>query len=91
MEGTPKSVLEALASGRRVIATAVGGVPDVITDDVFGELVPPHDTRALADALIRAVARPYEPAAVAAAAAIPSWDESAGVLHGALVQALGRR
>jgi glycosyltransferase involved in cell wall biosynthesis len=91
MEGTPNSVLEALASGRRVIATAVGGVPDVITDDVFGELVPPHDTRALADALIRAVARPYEPAAVAAAAAIPSWDESAGVLHGALVQALGRR
>ncbi len=42
IEGTPNVVLEALASGRRVVATAVGGVPDVVTSEALGALVPPH-------------------------------------------------
>ena len=47
-EGTPNVVLEALASGRRVVATAVGGVPDLITSDTLGSLVPAGDPDALA-------------------------------------------
>ena len=54
-EGTPNVVLEALASGRRVIATSVGGVPDLITSPILGCLVPPRDPDALADALVIAL------------------------------------
>jgi glycosyltransferase involved in cell wall biosynthesis len=49
-EGTPNSLIEAMAHGRPIIATAVGGVPDVVTPDV-GMLVPPGDVGALAAAM----------------------------------------
>src|SRR5262249_18452745 len=61
VEGTPNVVLEALASGRRVVASAVGGVPDLITSPTLGVLVPPRDPDALADALMTALHAPYDP------------------------------
>jgi glycosyltransferase involved in cell wall biosynthesis len=50
-EGTPVSAIESLAAGRPVVATRVGGVPDVVRDGVDGYLVEMGDTRALADRL----------------------------------------
>jgi glycosyltransferase involved in cell wall biosynthesis len=52
-EGTPVSVIEALAAGRPVVATSVGGVPDVVAEGIDGFLVEPGDTVALAERLER--------------------------------------
>ncbi|MDX6369089.1 MAG: hypothetical protein QOG93_591 [Gaiellaceae bacterium] len=50
-EGTPVSAIEALAAGRPVVATRVGGVPDVVRDGEDGFLVEAGDTDELADRL----------------------------------------
>jgi glycosyltransferase involved in cell wall biosynthesis len=52
-EGTPVSAIEALAGGRPVVATRVGGVPDVVRDGIDGFLVEPGDVDAMADRLAR--------------------------------------
>jgi glycosyltransferase involved in cell wall biosynthesis len=52
-ENLPHAAVEALAVGTPVVATAVGGVPEVVTDGVNGLLVPPLDAAALAGALRR--------------------------------------
>ncbi len=57
-EGTPVSVIEALAAGRPVVATAVGGVPDVVREGVDGFLVEPGDLDGLAERLERLAADP---------------------------------
>jgi glycosyltransferase involved in cell wall biosynthesis len=52
-EGTPVSVIEALAARTPVVATRVGGVPDVVREGEDGFLVETGDTEALADRLAR--------------------------------------
>ena len=52
-EGTPVSAIEALAAGRPVVATSVGGVPDVVRDGEDGYLVEAGATDELADRLAR--------------------------------------
>jgi glycosyltransferase involved in cell wall biosynthesis len=51
-EGTPVSAIEAMAAGRPVVATRVGGLPDLISDRKTGVLVPPRDPTALAAAVL---------------------------------------
>jgi glycosyltransferase involved in cell wall biosynthesis len=54
-EGLPAALLEALAVARPVVATTVGGIPDVIRDAQHGLLVPPAQPKALAPAIARAL------------------------------------
>lgn len=51
-EGISNTILEAMASGLPVVATAVGGNADLVEDGVSGRIVPPGDVPALAQALI---------------------------------------
>jgi glycosyltransferase involved in cell wall biosynthesis len=52
-EGMGRVVVEAFCRGRPVLASRVGGIPDLVEDGVNGVLVEPHDTNGLAEALVR--------------------------------------
>ncbi len=86
-EGTPNVVLEAFAMGRRVVASAVGGVPDLIARPELGALVAPRDPVAFAAAVTAALRMPYDGAEVAALGARGGWAASAAALHRVLVDA----
>ena len=67
-EGMPNVVLEAMAAGRAIVATRVGGIPEAIRDGQTGRLVPPGDAGALAAAIVEAIDSPERRRAWGAAA-----------------------
>ncbi|MGH9329001.1 MAG: glycosyltransferase, partial [Vicinamibacterales bacterium] len=58
VEGMPNAVLEAMATGLPVAATAVGGTPEAVVQERTGLLVPPSNPAVLAAALLRLVSEP---------------------------------
>jgi glycosyltransferase involved in cell wall biosynthesis len=85
-EGVPNVVLEALASGRPVVASNVGGIPEVHPGNVAGALVPPTDEKALADALQRTLLSPVEPERIAALVSGHTWGANAERVLGRLAR-----
>lgn len=67
-EGLPMALLEGMAEGLAVVATDMGGVPDVVTHGVDGLLVPPGDAAALGAAIRTLVEQPARRAELARAA-----------------------
>jgi glycosyltransferase involved in cell wall biosynthesis len=57
-EGLPITILEAMAAGKPVVATAVGGIPEVVRDGETGLLAPPSDPGRLAEAVLRLLEAP---------------------------------
>ncbi len=55
-EGFPHVILEAMSLGLPVVATAVGGIPEILRDGENGRLIPPLDDKALLDAILVLVA-----------------------------------
>jgi len=66
-EGTPNGIIEAMAHGLPVIASAVGGIPDTVSPEM-AILVPPGDTHALAEAMTELATSPARRAAMGRAA-----------------------
>ena len=69
-EGTPLVTLEALACGKPVVGTAVGGTCEVVSDERYGLLVPAGDDRALAEAMDEAARRTWDIPTLRARAAV---------------------
>ena len=69
-----------------MVATRVGGVPDLVADGTNGLLVPPADPAALADALDAAFARAWDPTAIAASVAHLTWSALGARNHDALAR-----
>ena len=80
MEGCPNVVLEALACGRPVVASNVGGIPEILSDEC-GRLVPPRDSGALAQALASVLDRTWDAKAISAHGS-RSWETVAAELLG---------
>lgn len=68
VECFPYAALEAMATGRGVVSTNVGGLPEMVDDGVTGRLVPPHDGDALGRALLEGLDD--------ATAADPQWGRA---------------
>lgn len=65
VEGTPQVLLQAMAMGIPIVATRIGGIPDLIEDGTMGRLVEPENPVALADAVQRVLEHREESLAAA--------------------------
>jgi glycosyltransferase involved in cell wall biosynthesis len=73
-EGMPNAVLEALACGRPVVATAIGGTRELVNSSTLGILVPPDHAEALAVALRAALGGTWDEKAIAGSVAERTWE-----------------
>jgi glycosyltransferase involved in cell wall biosynthesis len=88
-EGCPNVVVEALASGRPVIASQVGGIPELV-DDHSGILVPFGDSSKLSNAICEGLKRNWDEDAIAARMS-RSWDQVADDTYAVCLEVLAER
>jgi glycosyltransferase involved in cell wall biosynthesis len=87
-EGCPNVVLEALAAGRPVVASRVGGVPELLNNQ-NGIMVPAGDPSALATGLAEALHRSWNSIELRGSVPALSWDPSGRAFYESLVAAVG--
>jgi glycosyltransferase involved in cell wall biosynthesis len=73
-EGWPNVVHEAMGCGTPIVATDVGGVPDMIPSETYGFVVPINDPVSLREAIGKALSRNWDRPAIAAWAGSRSWE-----------------
>lgn len=90
-EGSPNVIREALACGRPVVGTNVGGIPELLgSDGDLGAMVPAKDPAALGEALLEIASRNFDAAAITARSG-GSWQDSAAALFAVLKSAVDER
>jgi glycosyltransferase involved in cell wall biosynthesis len=89
MEGCPNVVLEALACGRPMVATQVGGIPEIMSD-ACGRLIPPRDVNALTQALDSVLSTQWDASSISAHWS-RSWSTVAQELLGVFNSVLASR
>jgi glycosyltransferase involved in cell wall biosynthesis len=83
-EGLSHTLIEAMSLGTPIVATRVGGNPELITDGADGQLIPPNDDNSLHAALKNIEAHPHEAQERAARAVERAKQFSAGVMFDSL-------
>jgi glycosyltransferase involved in cell wall biosynthesis len=86
-DGCPNIILETLACGRPVVATRVGGIPEILSEET-GVLVPPADAAALAAGLQAALTQAWDPERLRASVIQRSWAKNGADLYQALLAAM---
>jgi len=81
-EGSPTVLPEAMACAKPVVATRVGGIPDVVGEGTQGLLVPPRDPSALAEAILSSLGRRWNPEQIRSWALGYSWGALASRIAG---------
>jgi glycosyltransferase involved in cell wall biosynthesis len=85
-DGGPNVVREALACGTPVVASRVGGVPEMVASDDLGMLVPPDDSAGLAQSIAAALRRAWDRAGIAARVAGRNWGAVGALVAAELAQ-----
>ena len=88
-EGLPLAILEAMAAGRPVVATAVDGVPEIVEDGVTGFLVSPGDAGSLGRALVRLLQDPAAASRFGEAGRLRAQEFSTEAVIDRVVEAYG--
>ncbi|HLJ58030.1 MAG TPA: glycosyltransferase family 4 protein [Chthonomonadaceae bacterium] len=89
-EGCPNVVLESLSCGRPVVASRVGGIPELL-DDEKGIMPPPGDPDALAAAIVDTLSRDWSAEALRESVRDKSWETVGRVYYEALAGAVASR
>jgi len=89
-EGLPNVILESLACGTPVLATAVGGIPELLTDSCCGETVASRDAMGLADAWRNLCQRGIDRNRIRRFAMRFSWQDTIEKLHMLMADAVGQ-
>ncbi len=79
-EGMGRVLVEAMAAGKPIVASNVGGVPDLVTPGKTGHLVPPADEKALAKAILSIVNKPQQARQMGAAGRHACQDYSVAAM-----------
>lgn len=90
-EGWPNVLMEALACGVPVVATKVGGIPEIINDTTLGILVPPRDEKKLAEAIEEALCRKWDREKLLMRVREETWDKVAERLKNECLDLIKRK
>jgi glycosyltransferase involved in cell wall biosynthesis len=80
-EGSPLPIYEALACGKPMVATSVGGIPELVSNQDYALLVPPADSEALAAALFNGLHKTWNPKKLSAYGKNYTWENVANQLR----------